>query len=361
MKIIFHHPLPLNPNAKSASGIRPLRMLRAFEDLGYEVDVVSGYTTQRAAAIKNIKKNISNGVKYSFLYAESSTAPTTLTERHHLPIRPFMDFEFFRFCKKNDIPIGLFYRDIYWVFESYGNDLSFLKRSIAKIAYYFDLWVYEQTLRRLYLPSLKMGNYVPIVNKTKFYPLPPGHDSPKIENNSKNEKIKLFYVGGISNHYQLHLLFDVVPDFPEIELTLCTRDAEWNSVKNQYPKNNYNITVINESGKEMQKHLQNCDIAILFVKPQEYREFASPVKLYEYLGFEKPILASSGTLAGEFVRKNNIGWSIPYEKSALVEFFNRILTNKNIIDEVKIMMPAIAEQHTWLVRAQQVAADLTAQ
>ena len=111
----------------------------------------------------------------------------------------------------------------------------------------------------------------------------------------------------------------------------------------------------------MQKHLQNCDIAILFVKPQEYWEFASPVKLYEYLGFEKPILASSGTLAGEFVRKNNIGWSIPYEKSALVEFFNRILTNKNIIDEVKIMMPAIAEQHTWLVRAQQVAADLTAQ
>lgn len=34
-KTIFHHPLPLNPNEKLASGIRPLKMIKVFERLEY--------------------------------------------------------------------------------------------------------------------------------------------------------------------------------------------------------------------------------------------------------------------------------------------------------------------------------------
>ncbi len=113
MRIIFHHPLPLDSNARSASGIRPLRMLQAFKDLGCEVDLVTGHAAERKVAIKKIKQNIKNGVTYSFLYAESSTMPTTLTEPHHLPVNPLLDWRFFQFCKTRKIPIGLFYRDIY--------------------------------------------------------------------------------------------------------------------------------------------------------------------------------------------------------------------------------------------------------
>ncbi len=360
MKIIFHHPLPLDPSAKSASGIRPQRMLRAFKALGYEVDVVAGYAAQRGAVIKNIKKNISNGVKYDFVYAESSTMPTILTERHHLPTHPFIDWKFFSFCKKNNIPVGLFYRDIYWVFDSYGKGLNPLKIYLAKMAYYFDLWVYERTLKKLYLPSLKMGNYVPIIDNNKFLALPPGHENPVIQKSISNNKIKLFYVGGMSDHYQLHLLFEVLISLPNIEFTLCTRVGEWSSVKKEYPKITKNITIIHETGQAMEEYLQACDIAVLYVKPQEYREFASPVKLYEYLGFQKPILASSGTLAGDFIKKNEIGWSIPYDKSALIDFFNEIILDKTMLDSVKNNLPAVAEKHSWLARAQQVAMDLTA-
>lgn len=42
-KIIFHHPLPLDPNATSASGIRPFKMIKAFEKLGYEVLEIRGH------------------------------------------------------------------------------------------------------------------------------------------------------------------------------------------------------------------------------------------------------------------------------------------------------------------------------
>ncbi|MDC5123615.1 hypothetical protein NRA16_17025, partial [Acinetobacter baumannii] len=101
--IIFHCPFPLDYNAKSASGIRPVKMLKAFESLGYNVDLVVGYTDERRSAINNIKQKIKNGCIYSFVYSESSTMPTALTEPHHLPISPFLDFNFFKFLRKKNI------------------------------------------------------------------------------------------------------------------------------------------------------------------------------------------------------------------------------------------------------------------
>ena len=116
MNMIFHFPLPLDSNAKSASGIRPLRMIAAFESLGYKVVLVTGYFSERKDCIAKIKEKIRRGRKYDFVYSESSTMPTTLTERNHLPLHPFLDWFFFRFCNKKGIPIGLSYRDIYWKF-----------------------------------------------------------------------------------------------------------------------------------------------------------------------------------------------------------------------------------------------------
>ena len=69
----------------------------------------------------------------NFLYSESSTMPTSLTEPHHMPTHPFLDFSFFYFCKRNGIKIGLFYRDIYWKFEIY-------KEKVHGIKYLGLLW-----------------------------------------------------------------------------------------------------------------------------------------------------------------------------------------------------------------------------
>lgn len=360
MHIIFHHPLPLDPNAKSASGIRPQRMLQAFKELGYEVDLVTGYAKERRAAIKTIKQKIMQGVKYNFIYAESSTMPTIMTEPHHLPLYPFLDFGFFRFCKKQRIPIGLFYRDIYWLFEEYGKGMNPVKAMAAKLAYRFDLWVYEQTLTKLYLPSKEMGEYVPAVSKSRFAALPPGHNLNKINSLASlgTNSLELFYVGGLSNHYQLHLLFEVLQELPEINFTLCTRESEWLAMQHEYPKPTKNIKIIHKAGAAMEEHLQACDIAVLFVKPQEYWKFASPVKLYEYIGFQKPILASAGTLAGSFVSENNIGWSLPYTKEAVKQHLIKLAKNRNLLETAYDSLTVIAPAHSWTARAKQVAKDL---
>jgi len=361
MNIIFHHPLPLNKHAKSASGIRPLRMLAAFEALGCQIDLVTGYTAERKKCIAKIKENIKQGKKYDFVYSESSTMPTVLTEPHHLPLHPLVDWFFFRFCKQNNMPIGLFYRDIYWLFDSYGDGLNPVKTLIAKFAYRCDLWVYQRTLTKLYLPSLEMGCYVPRVDPNIFEALPPGHNSPELYSSSFSEKrpLRLFYVGGLSNHYQLHKLFEAVSDLPKIELTICTREAEWLAIKHEYPKPTSNIKIVHKSGSNMEAHLRACDVAVLFVKPQEYWEFASPVKLYEYLGFHKPILASEGTLAGQFVHEKGVGWTVQYDVQEVKALLAKLLSNPEMRVPVLQNLERIGPNHSWQARAKQVIEDLT--
>ena len=106
--------------------------------------VVSGYAKERKKRFDEIKTQVKNGVKFDFLYSESSTMPTILTEPHHMPIHPFVDFSLFRFCKKNGIKIGLFYRDIYWKFDIYKKTMHGLKlwgalaNEISSSKCYFD-------------------------------------------------------------------------------------------------------------------------------------------------------------------------------------------------------------------------------
>lgn len=358
-KIIFHHPLPLNKNATSASGIRPLKMIEAFEKLGYEVNEVTGYGKEREKKIENLKQRIKDGEKFEFVYSESSTQPTLLTEKNHLPKYPFLDFGFFEFCKIHNIKIGLFYRDIYWLFSEYGKNLSFVKRNVAKFFYRYDLKKYNELVDVIYLPSMQMAKYIPTVSQDKFKALPPGHDEyENIEHVTINkDTIELLYVGGIGSHYQMHKLFSVLKKFPKIHFTLCTRENEWQNAKEEYELSP-NISIVHQSGEELKELYQNTDIAMLFVKPQEYREFAAPVKLYEYIGKEKPIIASKGTLAGAFVEENDIGWSLEYEEKVLEEFFEKLQDESNIINLKKENLKQLKINHSWEARASQVKKEL---
>lgn len=362
MRIIFHYPLPLNSKATSASGIRPLKMLEAFKSLGFNVDVVDGYSDERKKTFSHIRTKIRKSIRYQFIYSESSTMPTALTDPHHLPIHPLIDFSFFRFCKRHGIPIGLFYRDIYWRFENYNREVNTSKAAFAKMFYWFDLLNYKNCLDRLFLPSLEMGAYVPLVNSARHCSLPPGHSvntyDSYVGDCDSGRPLKLFYVGGMSSHYQMHKLFEVVGRMNGVQLTVCTRKSEWEAVRAEYPTVESNIHVVHESGEAMETLLKAADVALLFVKPQGYRSFVAPVKLYEYIGFHKPVIASEGTLAGRFVRDSQVGWAIPYEKEALANLLVRLQKRPGELKRAKENAAQIAPVHTWKARAKLVIKEL---
>lgn len=361
-RVVFHHPLPVLADAASASGIRPRLMVEAFRSLGYEVDMVCGYAADRMRAMAGVDERMRRGERYEFMYAESSTEPTLLTEPHHLPLHPRADFAFMRRLKQVGVPIGLFYRDIYWRFPHYGQALPAWKRHGAIAMYRYDLLQYQKLLNVLYLQSLEMAAYVPYVAPSRMKLLPPGCVLQLVKEPigaRVHEGLHLLYVGGLGPHYEMQELVRAMHHLPEVRLTICTRETEWLAVRSSYPlPPTGNVRIEHRTGASLQALYDEADICMLFVKPDDYRQFAVPFKLFEYLGQYKPVIASAGTLAAGFVEREALGWVVPYSVPALTSLLRQLAQHPEVLQARQLSLRAIAERHTWQARAQQVVADL---
>lgn len=361
---IFHVPNYIDPSAKSGSQIRPPKMLKAFKAIGYNVDAVFGYGSDRKKQIKKIEQEIANGRKYDFLYSESSTMPTLLTEKNHLPLYPILDFGFFAYCKKHNIRIGLFYRDVYWKFDIYKKKVSFLKRCVSVQMFKYDLKKYDKLVDILYLPSDKMRPYVRAVSRYKV--LPPGCDIDdemlqyKISQQKKeSDPLHLFYVGGVGDMYDLTDLFKVVNKLDFVHLTVCCRIDDWNARAEYYrPYMGDNITIVHGSGDALLPYYRQADICMLFFESPGYREFAMPIKLFEYISKLTPVIATKGSAAGDFVEKNDIGWNISYKRTELEQLLRKIGSDRTLLEEKKENLKIAIVDNSWQARAEQVAHDL---
>lgn len=365
-RCIFHLPIKINEKKNSGSSIRPVKMMEAFETLGYQVDKVIGYGNERAECIKEIKKNIKKGIKYDFLYSESSTMPTLLTERNHIPRYPFLDFSFLKFCKKNGMPIGLFYRDIQWKFPLYRENVSLYKKCVSIPMYYYDLWKYSKLLDKFYLPDNEMGKWLEKHKKLmkKRDVLMPGGD--KLEQTEEahskgisKDYLNLFYVGGIKNIYDLTEFFKAIFECEFVRATICCREKEWESEKERYGKYiNERIKIVHETGEELKKFYNEADVGCILIGQEEYAKMGMPVKLFEYMSFHLPVIGTEGTAVGTFISNHDVGWVVKGDKNTLISCFEYIYENSDEVRNKADNVCKIQKEHTWEARAEKVAKDM---
>lgn len=356
MRLIFHIPLRIDRNDPSASQIRPQKLMAAFGELGWEVDVVEGRGRDRKRQIAEIKRKICKGVHYDFVYSESSTMPTLLTEPHHLPTYPCLDFGFLAFCKRHGIPVGLFYRDIHW---QYANKGEGFKQWVARFFYRYDLWQYRRLLDVLFLPTLRMLDHVPYNFGCTVYELPSGCEIVGgAGKESHDGMLRLLYVGGIGGNYNMLPLVQAVVMTPGVSLTLCCRIYDWETVRDLYqPYICDRVKVVHIGGEEVGELYREADLfAMTFCT--EYVRFAAPYKLFEAVGHHTPLLAAADTWGGDFVERNGIGLTSLNEVDSLRSALLSVKEHPELMAAYRNKMPAVAENNTWAARCRQIASAL---
>lgn len=358
--MIFHAPYPLQCRGSAASAIRPVKMRQAFSDLGYSVFEITGHAAQRLARLKQLQARLEAGERFDFMYSENATIPPAVTDPHHFPPHFFLEAKVFRTCASYGIPTGVFYRDIYWVFPEYDSRVRQPLNAIMKALYRWELSVYDRYASVIFLPTLKMVSYLPVLNGPNLIPLPPGGDKSSFNNEERSEDphrpLHVFYIGGIGGHYRLFNLVEAASDLSGVELTICTNAKPWEDMRPQYPlvESSNNIQVVHASGDERDQWYRWADVCYVALEPQPYGVFAAPVKFYEYINRGKPMIVTKGTHIAEVVRGQRLGWVTDNSVAQLRDLLCQLRDDREQVRAARELTVDFSREQTWMHRAQEV-------
>ena len=163
----------------------------------------------------------------------------------------------------------------------------------------------------LYLPNYPEKKYYEPINK------------------NQSQKIRINYIGSLRDYNSLKALVDVKIKNLKYEIGLYGTGICYEKIKNNLANKSVKIAGKYDGVNEIGEIYRNTDILYCSYDPNVANwKNAYPVKLYEAILTETPIIVSEKTLASEFVNKNSIGVSIKYgDKEDIARAIKQIVDN----------------------------------
>nr|WP_250649029.1 MULTISPECIES: glycosyltransferase [unclassified Actinomyces] len=339
--------------------MRPLRMRQAFEQIGYRVLDLTGTVRERRARLAALRERLNAGERPDFLYCENSTQPNLLATGTREGLRaPALDYRVMALMRRHRIPVGVFYRDAYWTVP--GQDLGVYHR-VANALQRLDLMGYRRNGVHFFLPSEPMHALIGLGEGDSYSALPPaGEEGHVLDLPSSGEGLRLVYVGGLGQHYVLTDFVTALTATDGVSMDLVTREVQWASAVRQDPRlADPRITPLHLGSKELLPVYERAHIGLLTVEPSAYRDIAVPVKLFEYLSYGRPVIATAGTEAGRVIAANGAGWVVPYDADEMRVLLEHLRACPEEVRERARLARAAAADNTWAERARTAACRLT--
>ncbi len=351
----------LDGNMSTGSSVRPQKMLEAFGEIGVKMKVLSGLKTNRSKRRKNIEEIMRwlAAEQPRYCYVEP-------------PSGPFYDWKDLQLLEKlhhQKVPVGLFYRDAYWMFPEYGADgkkvqfLQRIKQVIIKLMQRRDLYVFRCACDHIFFPSGSMAAYFDFASQSV---LPPGCvfrgdvDWEPVRAVRK-DVLTYIFVGGAARNHGTFLTMEAFEKANQngiiAKLIYVCPEEQWNKIKDEVYKEEYAewLSILHVSGDERLAALyKEADIALLAAPNTEYRNFAVPIKIYEYISYGKPILVTNCYETEKAVLENQVGWSVPDNVLSVSDKIIFLYENQEEIYEKKKYCKEACIRNLWKSRAETV-------
>lgn len=363
-KVLLYYPFTLSEEANSGSKLRPLEMKRAFEqwtkEHGLGLLFISGTSRQREEQFERMKKE-GQLDDLLFCYMENQTIPIWLTDPGHKPQRLFADKKILSFLKQRNVPVGIFYRDIYWKFDELY-PLKGVKKKIMQAVYRMEEKFFEKYADVVFVPSLEMGEYVSIGKPMADLP-PGGKARPSSRRTRGENSCEAIYVGAIKSvEYGLPLLLESLEEANKknihCRLTIVCRKEEFEGLEDtlKVKISNLGVRLAHISGKELDSLYGEMDFAFIPRLCTEYQNFSMPVKLVEYLSNGLPIVATSCKAQERFIGENGYGVICDDDKTSMAGAIGKMAENLELF---KANIEAtFLQNHSWLARVEKVKKEL---
>jgi glycosyltransferase involved in cell wall biosynthesis len=353
-KILMHMPYPFPQELISGSRVRPYQMYKAFLELGYKVKLIAGLRPARKKQILDLI-HCGNTNDIAFCYSEPST----------LPVHPVWDYLLYFFLAKSRIPTGIFYRDAYWKLTTWYSYKG-LKTRFPWLRYRLDLLVFSWVATVIFFPSQTMADFFSLAPPK--IPLPPGGQTMAGECYLRPvDEIKtVVYVGGISQQYGLEILLqalELANKKVALDLELVCRQDEFMRQRSILAKHDGAewLHVYHFTGKDLEQIYRRSAIAVIPRLKNLYNDLAMPVKLFEYLSYGLPIVATNCTEMANFISRNGIGLIAEDNAHSLAGRILQLVEDKSLYDQLRRNTRLTLENgNRWTDRARFVAEQLAA-
>lgn len=357
-KLLYLTYISLDKAPTSGSSVRPQKMRDVFKGLAIDVKIFDGISNNiklRKQKVKEIKKTLKIW-KPDGCYIEPPSGPFFY----------YGDVQLIKYLHKKGIPISIFYRDAYWKYPEYSIEKkeslkTKIKRYIVKCMQIWQWNVFKKNIDIIYFPSLSMAKEFDCPKKDI---LPPGAFVPEFKEKTELSKIlQYIFVGGAAQNHGTFLTINAFNRLNENEikakLIYVCPEEQWLSLGINKELYKGWLEVIHTSGDENLKPLYEiADVALLTAPRTFYRDFAIPIKIFEYISYLKPMLVTDCTETARIVNENNIGWVTKDVEDSIVKQLEYLCSNPQEIIQIRQNMQSVREKNLWECRAQKVIQDL---
>lgn len=361
MKILYITFIDFDSPSESGSSVRPKCMLEAFQTLGCEVTLLSGITNSRAKRKSGVSR-IRSWLKTNrpdICYIEPPTGPLFF----------MCDRNLIRKLHHMGVPIGFFYRDIYWKFQS--DDLEKtnvgwiyrMKALLIRAMQKRDYRMLKRCVDQFYFPSETVNRYMKFEN---FKVLPPGCRELTIKKEEHTMPTAI-YVGGATERYGMGLLLSswkrLGMEEPARLIIVCPK-AQWEAWVNKYPEYQNKVSGIEVfhlcDGEELEKLYAISDFALIPILKTNYNDMALPIKLYEYTARNLPVVATNCDEMAKVIKENHLGIVKHDDVGDFADGIAQMITEIKNHKDYSAQMEKARVENSWKERAKQVISDLSA-
>ncbi|HEX2938145.1 MAG TPA: glycosyltransferase family 4 protein [Ruminiclostridium sp.] len=335
---------------KSGSSVRPQRMYDAFKKLGYDVNLLSG--------LQNRKRERWKRVFQKFLEIRHSLPDLCYVEPPSGPFFNLCDHLLLIYLKLKKVPIGLFYRDAYWLFADWW-PVKGAKKFFLTLMHKFDIFIIKRTCKVVFFPTKSMADLFKLKHKSVLPPA--GIDFVTPEHETKRHAL---YIGGVSKFYGTDIMLEAFRILNEqknenVRLTVCCRETEMKDFFQKYSGAPW-LEVVHLSGDKQLKPLyENCDIALYPSRRDFYMDFCMPVKLFEYLSRAIPVVTTNCRETAGFVLKNGFGVVSQDNPEAFASAVKSVIDDKKQLRQCRAnAINSLRHRNLWIHRARQAANEI---
>lgn len=357
-KLLYMTYISMKNTPGSGSSVRPQKMKMALEELGLEVKTFDGADNHlqiRKKTVGEVKELLKNW-RPDACYIEPPPGPMFYSG----------DVELIRQLHRMRIPIAIFYRDAYWKYPEYyiGKDtllIGRMKHQVIKIMQIHQWKVFRDNIDIIYFPSQTMAKEFVCPYKDV---LPPGgFITDATEKKELSNPLQFIFVGGAAENYGTFLTINA---FEEVNRSgvraklfyICPKE-QWDGIGIQKELFKDWLDVVHISGDEnLKSYYEKADVALLTAPRTFYRDFAVPVKIFEYMSYLKPMLVTNCKETARVVNDNRVGWVVQDTVESIAEQIAYLCANSDEITKVKGQMETARSNNLWISRARKVINDL---